>query len=213
MRSFFDQPVLVKPVIAFHPPLGLRAVRRDDLDARLGAGFAEMTFRFAYPRRKFGVCRLAGRDKGVLRSHLCTARRTYLFPRPVSILSVITANRKLLSRLIEKNFFERDNNAMDSGTLVLITTRILFSAAAAVFAIVVWSKTRDAVWMLLVLGVVSSYIETVYSVLEMFGITENIFPAIDSVPILTIAVSCLPSAFFIAAFCLFLAKRKRKMIN
>jgi hypothetical protein len=101
---------------------------------------------------------------------------------------------------------------MDSGSLVLIILRLFFSAAAAVSAIVVWSKTRDAVWMLLVLGAVAAYAGTVYSVLEILGITENFFPMIGSVPILTIVISCLPSIFFSAAFCLFLAKRKRKSI-
>ncbi|MDR0409819.1 MAG: hypothetical protein LBH18_05420 [Spirochaetaceae bacterium] len=97
---------------------------------------------------------------------------------------------------------------MDSGSLVLIILRLFFSAAAAILAIVIWSKTRDAAWILLVLGAVSSYVETVYSILGMFGITENLFPVIGSVPILTIAVSCLPAIFFSVAFCVFLAKRK-----
>jgi hypothetical protein len=114
--------------------------------------------------------------------------------------------------LIEKSLFEDDNKTMDSGSLVLIILRLLFSAAAALSAIIVWSKTRDAVWMLLVLGAVSAYAGTVYSVLEIFGITENFFPVIGAVPVLTIVVSCLPSIFFVAAFCVFLAKRKRKSL-
>ena len=101
---------------------------------------------------------------------------------------------------------------MDTGSLVLIASRLLFSAAAAVFAIIIWSKTRDAAWMLLVLGAISSYAETVYSILEMFGITEDFFPVIGSVPVAAIIVACLPSIFFIAAFCVFLAKRKIKPI-
>ena len=101
---------------------------------------------------------------------------------------------------------------MDTGSLVLIVSRLLFSAAAAVFAIIIWSKTRDTAWMLLVLGAVSAYAETVYSILEMFGITKDFFPVIGSVPVATIIMSCLPSVFFIAAFCVFLAKRKIKPI-
>ncbi|MDR2444836.1 MAG: hypothetical protein LBD44_02710 [Spirochaetaceae bacterium] len=97
---------------------------------------------------------------------------------------------------------------MDTGSLVLIVSRLLFSAVAAVFAIVTWSKTREAAWMLLVLSAISSYAETVYSILEMFGITKDFFPVIGSVPVATIIVSCLPSIFFIAAFWVFLAKRK-----
>jgi hypothetical protein len=101
---------------------------------------------------------------------------------------------------------------MDTGSLVLIISRLLSSAVAAVFAIIIWSKTRDAAWMLLVLGAISAYVGTVYSILEMFGITENFIPVIGSVPIATIVLSCLPSIFFTAAFCVFLAKRKIKSI-
>ncbi|MDR0663543.1 MAG: hypothetical protein LBF80_05645 [Spirochaetaceae bacterium] len=99
---------------------------------------------------------------------------------------------------------------MDTGTLVLISSRLFFSAAAAVCAIIIWSKTRDAPWMLIVLGAVSSYAETIYSILEMFGLMETLIPKIDSVPVATIVVKCLPSAFFIAAFCVFLARRNLK---
>ncbi|MDR2660363.1 MAG: hypothetical protein LBC27_10340 [Spirochaetaceae bacterium] len=99
---------------------------------------------------------------------------------------------------------------MDSGSLVMIITRLFFSAVAAVFAIIIWSRTRDAAWMLIVLGTVSTYAETVYSILGVFGLTQNLFPAIGSVPVIAILVSCLPSIFFIAAFCAFLAKRKPK---
>jgi hypothetical protein len=66
--------------------------------------------------------------------------------------------------------------------------------------------------MLLVLGAISAYAETVYSILEMFGITKNFFPLIGLVPLAKIVISCLPSVFFIAAFCVFLAKRKIKPI-
>jgi hypothetical protein len=64
--------------------------------------------------------------------------------------------------------------------------------------------------MLIVMGAVSLYVETVYSILEMFGIAEDFYPRIDSVPIATIVVKSLPSVFFIAAFCVFLARRKLK---
>jgi hypothetical protein len=99
---------------------------------------------------------------------------------------------------------------MDTGALVLISSRLLFSAAAAVCAVIMWSKSRDPAWMLIVLGTVASYAETIYSILEMFGITSGLYPMIDSVPIAAIILSCLPSAFFIAAFCVFLLRKKIK---
>jgi hypothetical protein len=99
---------------------------------------------------------------------------------------------------------------VDNGTVILIAARLFFSALAAVFAIVIWSKTRDSAWMLMVLGVLSGYAENIYSVLAMLGITESLPLAAGGVPVAAILLSCLPSIFFIAAFRVFLAKRKIK---
>jgi hypothetical protein len=99
---------------------------------------------------------------------------------------------------------------VDNGEVILIAARLLFSALAAVFAIAIWSKTRDSAWVLMVLGVVSGYAENIYFVLEMLGITEGLPLAAGAVPVAAIILSCLPSIFFIAAFRVFLARRKIK---
>jgi hypothetical protein len=99
---------------------------------------------------------------------------------------------------------------MHNAPLVLVALRLFFSAVAAVVAIAIWSKTRDSVWVLIVLGVLSGYAENIYLALELFGITADILPVIGSVPAIAILISCMPSIFFIAAFCLFLLKRKIK---
>jgi len=99
---------------------------------------------------------------------------------------------------------------MDTGQLVFIVSRLLFSACAAVFAVILWSKTRDAAWMLIVLGTISGYAETVYTILGMFGISADDYFSTGSVPLVTIILSNLPQTFFIAAFCVFLVKRRRK---
>jgi hypothetical protein len=98
----------------------------------------------------------------------------------------------------------------DNGVVILIAARLFFSALATVFAIVIWSKTRDSAWVLMILGVVSGYAENIYFVLAMLGITESLPLAIDTVPVVAILLSCLPSIFFIAAFRVFLSKRKIK---
>jgi hypothetical protein len=99
---------------------------------------------------------------------------------------------------------------VEDGAVILTAARLFFSALATVFAIVIWSKTRDSAWVLIVLGIVSGYAENIYSVLAMLGITENPPLTICAVPVAAIVLSCLPSIFFIAAFRVFLSKRKIK---
>jgi hypothetical protein len=96
---------------------------------------------------------------------------------------------------------------MDKGQLVYMISRLTLGAAAVFFAIVLWSKTRDTAWMLVVIGVIAGYVETVYSVLQSFGITGGAGPAVDSVTLLSILLSNLPAAFFLAAFVTALARK------
>jgi hypothetical protein len=96
---------------------------------------------------------------------------------------------------------------MDKGQLVYMVSHLTLGAAAVFFAIVLWSKTRDTAWMLVVVGVIAGYVETVYSILQSFGITG---PAIGSVPFLAILLSNLPAVFFLAAFVTALTRKYRK---
>jgi hypothetical protein len=89
-------------------------------------------------------------------------------------------------------------------------SRLILGAAAVFFALVLWSKTRDIVWMLVVIGVIAGYAETVYSVLQNFGITGQAGPVVGSVPFLSILLSNLPAAFFLAAFVTALTRKYRR---
>ncbi|MDR1412168.1 MAG: hypothetical protein LBI91_08175 [Spirochaetaceae bacterium] len=93
-----------------------------------------------------------------------------------------------------------------------MASRLALGAVAVFFAIVFWSKARDAVWMLVIIGVIAGYAETVYSVLESFGITGQAGPAIGSVPLLSILLANLPAASFLAAFATAAARRYRKRL-
>jgi hypothetical protein len=98
---------------------------------------------------------------------------------------------------------------MDTGQLVFAYSRLILGALAAFFAIMLWSKTRDAAWMLMVIGVVIAYIETVRSVLETSGIAVRYNLFIGSVPLVTILLPALSAVFFITAFLVMLIKRRR----
>jgi ABC-type polysaccharide/polyol phosphate export permease len=77
-----------------------------------------------------------------------------------------------------------------------MAVRLTLEAAAVFSAIVLWSKTRDVAWMLVISGVTAAYAGTVYSVLKSFGITDGASPA----PFLPLLLSSLPPLFFLAAF-------------
>ena len=98
---------------------------------------------------------------------------------------------------------------MDSGQLIYILSRLILGAVASFFAIMLWSKTRDVAWMLMVIGTIAAYVETVYAILNLFGIGGGVL-AIGSVPIMSILLPCLPMVFFIAAFAVMVARKYRR---
>ncbi|MDR1286321.1 MAG: hypothetical protein LBK08_01805 [Treponema sp.] len=96
---------------------------------------------------------------------------------------------------------------MDSGEILYITTRLVLGALASFFAIMLWSKTRDVAWMLMVIGTIAAYIETVYSILDMFGITEGDTFTIGRVPVAAIVLPSLETVFFIIAFLIMVIRK------
>jgi hypothetical protein len=99
---------------------------------------------------------------------------------------------------------------MDTGQIIYITSRLILGALASFFAIMLWSKTRDAAWMLMVIGTIVAYIETVYSILGIFGVTERDTFLIGSIPAAAILLPCLRTAFFIAAFVVMVFRKYRR---
>ena len=98
---------------------------------------------------------------------------------------------------------------MDTGQLVYIISRLSLGALAAFFAILLWSKTRDVAWMLMVIGAIAAYVDTVYSILELFGIAGGDLLSIGSMPVVSILLPSLPTVFFIAAFAVMVARKYR----
>ena len=99
---------------------------------------------------------------------------------------------------------------MDSGQIVYIISRLSLGAMASFLAIMLWSKTRDVAWMLIVIGTIAAYVETVYSILNLFGISGGRFITIGSVPLISIVLPCLPVIFFIAAFAVMVIRKYRR---
>ena len=99
---------------------------------------------------------------------------------------------------------------MDLGQLIYILCRLVLGALASFFAIMLWSKTRDVAWMLMVIGTIAAYIETVYAILNLFGINGGNILTIGSMPLMSIVLPALPTVFFIAAFIVMVARKYRR---
>ena len=99
---------------------------------------------------------------------------------------------------------------MDTGQLLYILSRLSLGAVASFFAIMLWSKTRDIAWMLMVIGAIAAYVETVYSILNLFGIGGWNALTIGSMSIMSIVLPCLPTIFFISAFAVMVARKYRR---
>ena len=98
---------------------------------------------------------------------------------------------------------------MDPGQIFFIASRLIFGALASFFAIMLWSKIRDTAWMLMVIGTIIAYIETVYSILDLFGISAGHTVFIGSVPLAAILLPALRTIFLISAFLVMVIRKYR----
>jgi hypothetical protein len=98
---------------------------------------------------------------------------------------------------------------MDSMAGIALTlSRLGVGAICTFFAILLWSQTRDAAWVLVIIGTLVAYAEVVYSTLEAFGIlsAELFFPS--GVPVLRLALVNLPTLLLACAFIVVIARRR-----
>ncbi len=97
---------------------------------------------------------------------------------------------------------------MNAGELVFLVSRLLTAALAAFCAIVLWSRTRDLAWMLVVIGAISSYAEILFDLLARFGLVDEARYSLAGIPVGRILLANLPFIFLIAAL-LIMIRRKR----
>jgi len=101
-----------------------------------------------------------------------------------------------------------DTGNIDSGQMVYILGRLILGAVASFLAIMLWPRIRDAAWILVIIGTIVAYAETVYSILTILGIgSEQV--TLGSMPLLSIILPCLPTLFLIAAFAVMVARKYR----
>ena len=99
---------------------------------------------------------------------------------------------------------------MDLGNTTYIICRLALGAISSFLAILLWSRTRDTAWILVIISAIIGYVEVVYSILNLLGIiSENIFPE-KVLSFILILLSCLPTVFIIAAFAVMALRKYRR---
>ena len=75
------------------------------------------------------------------------------------------------------------------------SSHLLFGAFATFGAILLWSRTRDMAWTLVIVGTIVSYAGIVYDTLAYFGIILETEFALNGVPVVRIVLGDLPPLF------------------
>ncbi len=98
---------------------------------------------------------------------------------------------------------------MDSTAgIVLTLSRLGVGALGTFFAILLWSQTRDAAWVLVIIGTLVAYAEIVYTTLEAFGILSAEYFDLSGIPVLRLALANLPMLLLTCAFIVVIARRR-----
>ena len=99
---------------------------------------------------------------------------------------------------------------MELGQAVYVISRLFMGALASFLAIILWSKTRDVAWMLVIIGAIAAYADTIYAVLSIFGIVSGSGLSLGAMPVMAIFLPILPTIFFIAAFSVMVTRKFRR---
>ncbi|MBU0936828.1 MAG: hypothetical protein KKI09_11750 [Spirochaetes bacterium] len=95
-------------------------------------------------------------------------------------------------------------------TVLLLASRLLFTAVATFLAIAVWAKIRDGAWMLLVSGVIAGYADILYNLLVHYGLLQRDWPLLFGFPVLPFVLVNLPWLFYSAAFIVILRRYRSR---
>jgi len=99
---------------------------------------------------------------------------------------------------------------MDLGQLIYTLSRLVLGGLASFLAIMLWARTRDTAWMLMVMGTIAAYGETIYTIISLYGINGGNIAIVGSMPLLSILLSNFPLLFFIAAFTVMVVRKYRQ---
>jgi hypothetical protein len=84
-------------------------------------------------------------------------------------------------------------------------------AVTTLFAIILWSKTRDAAWICVIIGVILSYVEIIFTTFKSLGILHDEFFLLWGVPVLALAQLVLlnaPLVLLVIAFIILISRNR-----
>ena len=93
---------------------------------------------------------------------------------------------------------------------IFIYSQLFLGAIAAFLAIFLWPKIRDPAWILIIFGSIFAYIETVYSILKILGVSADDILVIAEVPVIPLILPTIRTLFFIAAFIIMVYRQFQK---
>ena len=99
---------------------------------------------------------------------------------------------------------------MNAGLTVYLVSRLAVAATTAFLAIVLWSRTRDLAWMLIVIGAIASYADILFDLLVRFGLLDEARLSPFGLPLGRIVFSNLPYLFLSAAFLVMILRRRTR---
>ena len=94
-----------------------------------------------------------------------------------------------------------------SWSFLLIVIKVIFAFISSFLAIFLWSKTRQAAQIFLVMTVLSVFIKLIYDVLLIFGFLNNTIPYLKDFPIFSFIFSLLPYLFLILTLIFFIKEK------
>ena len=94
-----------------------------------------------------------------------------------------------------------------SWSFLLIVVKVVFAFVMSFLAIFLWSKTRRAAEIFLVMAIFSLFASLVYDVLLLFGFFSDSFSYLNGFPLLSFVFSLLPYIFFIFALSFFIKEK------
>ncbi len=87
-------------------------------------------------------------------------------------------------------------------------SHLVVGAFATFAAILLWSRTRDMAWTFLIIGVIISYADIIFSTLAAFGILGEDPFVYNGVPLLRLALANFPLLFSGIGFLVAAARRR-----
>jgi len=99
---------------------------------------------------------------------------------------------------------------MDFGNTTYTICRLVLGSISAFLAILLWSRTRDAAWICVIISAIISYVEVIYSILDLLGVIRENILSENVILTISILLSCMPTAFIIIAFFVMAQRKYRR---